>query len=77
MRETYHWFFFTISILFQLIGHKKPSVPIYASNLTLLEPTKGPTKPADPEPTLVDTNKEEPQKQVHQMGHSGKICIVM
>ncbi|XP_061193010.1 aftiphilin-like [Saccostrea echinata] len=46
-----------------LIGHKKPSVPIYASNLTLLEPTKGPAKPTKPEPTLVDTNKEEPQKQ--------------
>lgn len=46
-----------------LIGHKKPSVPIYASNLTLLEPTKGPAKPTIPEPTLVNTSKEEPQKQ--------------
>lgn len=46
-----------------LIGHKKPSVPIYASNLTLLEPTKGPAKSTNPEPTLVNTSKEEPQKQ--------------
>ncbi|XP_048733426.2 protein starmaker-like isoform X2 [Ostrea edulis] len=46
-----------------LIGHKKSSVPIYASNLTLLEPVKGPAQSTIPEPTLVDTDKEEPQKQ--------------
>jgi hypothetical protein len=26
---------------FQLIGHKKPSVPIFATGLSLLEPTRG------------------------------------
>ncbi|VDI52108.1 Hypothetical predicted protein [Mytilus galloprovincialis] len=40
-----------------LFGQKKPTVPIYASNMTLLEPTKGaPT--LIPEVPLVDTNKE-------------------
>ncbi|OPL21297.1 hypothetical protein AM593_10390, partial [Mytilus galloprovincialis] len=41
----------------KLFGQKKPTVPIYASNMTLLEPTKGaPT--LIPEVPLVDTNKE-------------------
>ncbi|XP_021379990.1 aftiphilin-like isoform X4 [Mizuhopecten yessoensis] len=36
-----------------LLGHRKPSVPVYAANLTLLEPTKGPTPPSE----TADTNK--------------------
>lgn len=44
-----------------MLGHKKPTVPIYAANLTLLEPTKG--LPAlQPEVTLVDTDKTEDVK---------------
>ncbi|XP_052058510.1 aftiphilin-like [Mytilus californianus] len=39
-----------------LLGYKKPTVPIYAANLTLLEPTKG--SPTLPEVPLVDTNKQ-------------------
>lgn len=46
-----------------LLGHKKPTVPIYAANLTLLEPTKG--LPAlQPEVTLVDTDKTEDVKDL-------------
>ncbi|XP_033734549.1 aftiphilin-like isoform X3 [Pecten maximus] len=43
-----------------LLGHRKPSVPMYAANLTLLEPTKGPTPPSEGKPDankLVDTSK--------------------
>ncbi|XP_067682337.1 aftiphilin-like isoform X2 [Haliotis asinina] len=44
-----------------LIGHKKQSVPIFASNIGLLEPIRGPVdaKPLQPKlnPTLVDPDK--------------------
>ncbi|XP_069116235.1 aftiphilin-like isoform X3 [Argopecten irradians] len=45
-----------------LLGHRKPSVPMYAANLTLLEPTKGPTPPSETKSDankLVDTSKVE------------------
>ncbi|XP_046355866.2 aftiphilin-like isoform X2 [Haliotis rufescens] len=46
-----------------LIGHKKQSVPIFASNIGLLEPIRGPVdaKPLQPKlnPTLVDPDKAD------------------
>ncbi|XP_060082959.1 aftiphilin-like isoform X2 [Ylistrum balloti] len=45
-----------------LLGHRKPSVPMYAANLTLLEPTKGPTPPAEGKSDankLVDMSKSD------------------
>ncbi|CAH1792006.1 unnamed protein product [Owenia fusiformis] len=46
-----------------LVGHKKPAVPVFASGLGLLEPSKGPSEPTKLEepmmPALVDTSKVE------------------
>ena len=47
--------------IFQLFGHKKSSsMPIFASGLTMLEPTKGPVSASTrSHDTLIDTSKTE------------------
>ena len=39
------WMFSKLIFPFQLMGHKKQHVPIFASNLGLLEPSRGPSTP--------------------------------
>ncbi|CAC5394377.1 unnamed protein product [Mytilus coruscus] len=57
-----------------LLGYKKPTVPIYAANLTLLEPTKG--SPTLPEVPLVDTNKQVEVKLNLPKGNIACNCTI-
>ena len=61
LRKTSCLFHVNFSYPFQLFGHKKSSsMPIFASNLTMLEPTKGPLgSNSRSQETLIDTSKSE------------------